>query len=69
MNLIPCDPSNRHTYFRCSNQGDNEYTLVRRAGTTKQQTGDQWKLMTRFERVEIVTGQTLPGWRLYEIEQ
>ena len=67
MNLIPCDPSNRYTYFRCSNQSD-EYTLVRRTGTPKQQTGDQWKLMTLFERVETVTGQTLPGWRMYEIE-
>ncbi len=60
LNLVPVTTNERHSYLKCSNPNDNEFTLIRDSQTAREFAGEM------FEHVEPGTG-TLPSSRLWEL--
>lgn len=65
---IKCTPDtdNRHMYFRCSNNGDYEYTNIRAFGNETDMAMHMAVLRECFDDV-VFHGGTLPSWRLYDL--
>ena len=58
------DNGSRHRYWRCSNPGDEVFTLVLFTGAREEEAF----LKTLYTRVESAGDSRLPAWRLYRVE-
>jgi hypothetical protein len=65
--LTTCQIESRCCFYRCRNRSDDTYTNVRRWGSPWRQTQTLWVLRSMFEFVDNPINRTLPGWRLYEL--